>query len=214
MQKTVLLKASLLLGAFLVSFLIAEAVCRIVRPQLGTVLLTEKMFQLTEAEGLLYELRPNVVFHSEVEYRTNTHGMRDRERTRAKPENTRRLAILGDSITFGYWVDQQDVYPQKLESLIAARNTGPSDLEVLNFGVSGYNIDQEIATLEQKTLAFDPDVIVFGFCLNDFDSAFSYEYGLRATAKNRKEKEGPWANCLLPGTGSEYTTTNNIYELK
>ncbi len=27
-------------------------------------------------------------------------------------------------------------------------------------------------------------------------------------------KEGPWANCLLPGTGSEYTSTNNIYDLR
>lgn len=27
-------------------------------------------------------------------------------------------------------------------------------------------------------------------------------------------KEGPWANCLLPGTGSEHSSTNNIYDLK
>jgi putative proteasome-type protease len=27
-------------------------------------------------------------------------------------------------------------------------------------------------------------------------------------------KEGPWGDCLLPGTGSEHTTTNNIYDLK
>lgn len=37
----------------------------------------------------------------------------------------------------------------------------------INFGVMGYDTTQEARLLETKVLAFQPDLIVIGYCLND-----------------------------------------------
>ena len=42
-------------------------------------------------------------------------------------------------------------------------------VEVLNFGVPGYNLDQEIEVLRTRALELDPDVVVIAFCLNDLE---------------------------------------------
>ena len=49
---------------------------------------------------------------------------------------------------------------------------------MLNFGVPGYNLEQEIEALRAKALAFSPDLVVVLFCLNDLEGLFSYELGL------------------------------------
>ncbi len=186
-----------LFGALIVCIALAEGMVRVLHPQLGTISLNRELVQLSENEKLLYELRPNRSIRSEVTYATNEHGMRDRSRTRSRSRTREgaqgkvRIVTLGDSITFGYWVDQADVYTAKLESLVEANKLGEVGLEVLNFGVSGYNLDQEIETLRSKAMRFDPDIILFGLCLNDIDSPFSYEYGLTAGATERQGQAGP-----------------------
>jgi hypothetical protein len=57
------------------------------------------------------------------------------------------------------------------------RGEGPR-VEVLNFAVPGYRLDQEIETLRSRALPFAPDAVVLAFCLNDFEGIFSYELGL------------------------------------
>ena len=37
----------------------------------------------------------------------------------------------------------------------------------MNFGVSGYNSSQEVRTLETKALAYEPDLVVLQYCMND-----------------------------------------------
>jgi lysophospholipase L1-like esterase len=87
----------------------------------------------------------------------------------------KRVAVLGDSIAFGYWVREEDGFPRQLEAMLRA---GGQRVEVLDFGVPGYNLDQEIETLRAKALAFQPDAVVVAFCLNDLEGIFSYELGL------------------------------------
>jgi lysophospholipase L1-like esterase len=38
---------------------------------------------------------------------------------------------------------------------------------VLNFGVSGYNTQQEVEMLKAKGLRYDPDLVILAYCLND-----------------------------------------------
>jgi lysophospholipase L1-like esterase len=40
-------------------------------------------------------------------------------------------------------------------------------VEVLNFGVNGYNTRQEVETLREKGLQFEPDLVVVAYCVND-----------------------------------------------
>jgi len=101
-------------------------------------------------------------------FHINRSGFRDREFQREKIAETRRIIILGDSITAGNGVDNVDLtYPKRLEALFNASAEGQRT-EVLNMGVGGYNTLQQVETLRVKGMTYDPDVVMIGFCVNDF----------------------------------------------
>jgi len=119
----------------------------------------------------------------------NRHGFRDRECELEKPAGTLRVVAIGDSITFGNMLPVEDSYPKQLEALLVADGHA---VEVLNFGVGGYDVLQSVVMLEQRALAFDPDAVVLGFCVNDLGTVSisrsyiesmeryrSFPYGLR-----------------------------------
>ena len=97
--------------------------------------------------------------------RTNSHGLRDRERSLEKPPGGRRVILLGDSIVEGHGIREADTISRQLERLYADGKT-----EVLNFGVSGYCTLAEIEMLEVKGVFFGPDQVVLVFVQNDFDN--------------------------------------------
>ncbi len=100
--------------------------------------------------------------------RINSHGFRDVERTVAKTSGTLRIAVLGDSVAFGWGVPEEDRFSNVLEQLLCAdRPTSPPQVEVLNFAVPGYNTVMEEALLRTKVVAFQPDVIVVHLVGND-----------------------------------------------
>jgi hypothetical protein len=157
--------------------MVLELIFRLAGVSVGTVQINRETVRRSTNPRLLFELRPGGVAHAEVEYRVNSQGLRGPETTVDKPGGVRRLAVLGDSVAFGYWVAERDGFPRQLEGLLQGR-TGGERVEVLDFGVPGYNLDQEIETLRAKALEFAPDVVVVAFCLNDLEGLFSYELGL------------------------------------
>lgn len=123
--------------------------------------------------ALIYELRPGLerdFGHRHV--RINNAGMRDvREYLEAKGTNTFRIVGLGDSGMFGWDVEQEDPYLAVLGRSLNARGDGRT-YEVLNFGVPGYNTQLELEMLKCRALAYGPDVVVVGWCDNDFNYPF------------------------------------------
>lgn len=96
--------------------------------------------------------------------RINSRGMRDKERSLEKPENTYRIAVLGDSYTEARQVDQAKTYPAILEQQLAACPAlSGQKPEVLNFGVSGFGTTQELLQLREKVWDFQPDLVLLGF---------------------------------------------------
>ena len=121
---------------------------------------------------IVYELWPgiDVLFddaHSgrPVRVVTSGAGFRGRDYPITKAPPIRRIVGLGDSLMFGWGVEQGQDYL----SLLEARLTGPGagTWEAINTAVPGYNTAMEIATLEAKGLAYRPDLVVLGFCPND-----------------------------------------------
>ena len=94
----------------------------------------------------------------------NSHGFRDRERALEKAAGTRRIVTIGDSITFAGAMDARSRFTERLEAQLRTAGQG---VEVLNLGVGGYDTLQEAAVLEHKGLAFDPDLVLLVFCIND-----------------------------------------------
>ena len=91
----------------------------------------------------------------------NSLGYRDREHDRPKPPNTVRIAVLGDSFVEARQVPLQDTFWARLgHELQACDAFDGRSVEVLSFGVGGYNTSQEYLTLKQDVLNFAPDIVL------------------------------------------------------
>lgn len=110
---------------------------------------------------LSYDLEPSMeVDWDGVPFSTNRWGMRDRDRTREKPANTVRMAVVGPSHVMGSHVPDEAVFSAVLEHrLNMATESGPH-FEVLNFGIPRYALTQQLALLDDRVLEFEPDIVV------------------------------------------------------
>jgi len=95
-------------------------------------------------------------------FTTNRWGMRDQDYPQAKPPDTLRIAILGPSHVMGNNVADGVVFESLVEKRLNSEFTyGPyRHFEILNFGVDGHSLPQQIALLEDRVFAFSPDVVI------------------------------------------------------
>ena len=89
----------------------------------------------------------------------NSYGMRDIERTLIKPPNVYRIAVIGDSYVESLQVDRNDSFCAKLEKRLSEPGE-KTKVEVLNFGVSAYNLGQMMLRTENLALKFQPDMVL------------------------------------------------------
>lgn len=133
------------------------------------ILFNEGVFhQKSENPLLVYEIKPNVTKKGpgKVIYTSNFNGLRDYVYNFEKSNNTIRIAALGDSIVFGYGIDLEDTFLKILERKLNSMGDNIK-YEIINFGVGGYNIIQELETFKTKVLNYTPDIILIGYTLND-----------------------------------------------
>ncbi|MEE8574111.1 MAG: SGNH/GDSL hydrolase family protein, partial [Thermodesulfobacteriota bacterium] len=129
-------------------------------------------FRLSPNPLIGYELKPNlavdkVALYADFADKTNSLGFRDVEHKIEKKEGVFRILVLGDSITQGFYIkEKKDIFTSVMEREL---RRSAVVAEVINFGVSGYNTQQEVYTLKEKGLAFKPDLVVVAFCLNDIE---------------------------------------------
>lgn len=170
-KRSASLRVRLAIGgsALLVGVLGLEGILRLARyDPLGRVLGGRDLFLQESPDPILgYELTPRAQgFAWGCNVRINSLGMRDREYSLKKPAGTKRILVLGDSITFGNFLPLDATYPKRLEA--SCRLAGRR-VEVLNLGVGGYDTLQEVAFLERRGLVCEPDLVVVGYCMNDTD---------------------------------------------
>jgi lysophospholipase L1-like esterase len=78
-----------------------------------------------------------------------------------------RVLCIGDSHTYGLWVDREQAYPQQLEALWNEEKVRPL-IEVMNLGFSGVNSGQLVRDLPRMIDAFEPDVVIILVGVNDY----------------------------------------------
>lgn len=115
------------------------------------------------AEQVIVYPRPGAA-DRRVLARVNEQGWRGAVTPLARRPGVVRIAAVGDSHTFGHGVADDETWPAVLER---ALGTASAPVEVMNCGVNGYDADQVVALLEKRVLAWDPDLVVYGFFCND-----------------------------------------------
>jgi D-alanyl-lipoteichoic acid acyltransferase DltB (MBOAT superfamily)/lysophospholipase L1-like esterase len=91
----------------------------------------------------------------------NQWGMRDKPYEKAKPANTYRIALLGDSHAFGLGLANDEVFEAVLEKRLNndVSRTSSLNYEILNFGVPGSFLLSQLMILDDRVLPFGPDAI-------------------------------------------------------
>lgn len=106
-------------------------------------------------------------------YRINSRGFRGAEFDATKPAGEARVVTVGDSITFGWEISEDDAtYPGQLQALLDRRTPGVRRVRVINAGVPRYTSEQVVRLLRDDVLGLQPDLVVL--CVGWNDLAFSY----------------------------------------
>jgi len=128
--------------------------------------------KVSDNPELVYEHKPSTsVELYGVDIKTNSNGFRDYEHPIKKDNNTFRIFVLGDSITFGWGVTLNDTFTKllerKLNLLKPLKNY--SKYEVINSGIGNYNTAMELTLLKEKGLKYEPNLIILQFYVNDVE---------------------------------------------
>jgi hypothetical protein len=107
-------------------------------------------FPISDKENYYTVNRKIFVKNNSVGFRDRNHGKKE------KP----RIVFLGDSFVWGYGVEQEERFTEKLQQLLPG-------YEIFNFGVSGYGSDQEYLILKKYFYFYKPDIVFLIFCNND-----------------------------------------------
>jgi hypothetical protein len=106
-------------------------------------------------------------------YRSSSEGIRAPEEgvPYAKVTGKTSIALAGDSFTFG-----EDAKFDETWGYFLGKQLG-SDYQVLNFGVSGYGVDQIFLRYEKDIRTWKPKVVIFGFISHDVErTMFVYPF--------------------------------------
>ena len=102
------------------------------------------------------------------EFRVNRWGFRGKDfLPRAEEgEDTFRILVLGDSLTVGQGVGEEQRYSNLLEQKLKTRYPNVK-IEVINLGVQGFETLQEYKIFAGMRETVDPDLVIVGFYTND-----------------------------------------------
>jgi hypothetical protein len=94
----------------------------------------------------------------------NSDGLRDAEHVIEKPDHTFRIAILGDSYAEAIQVPVEQTFWRVIgDQLADCPGLKGKQVEVINFGVSGFGTVQELLTLKHKVWKYSPDIVLLAF---------------------------------------------------
>ena len=108
-----------------------------------------------------------------VRLRINGKGLRGREYPYEKSDRSFRILVLGDSLTLGWGVNQEQTYPSLLEQELN-RQSGRGKYEVINAGVGNWNTVQEVKFYWEEGYKYKPDLVILGYCINDAETEERY----------------------------------------
>lgn len=96
----------------------------------------------------------------------NKDGFRDINYSVKKPEGTTRIAALGDAVTFGQGVENNETWPSYLQRSLERRYPS-QNFQVMNYGIPFVGTKQEVIWFNRTGRKYDPDIVVLQYMDND-----------------------------------------------
>lgn len=122
---------------------------------------------------MTFMLQPNKDFVTlGVPFRTNEFGFRD-DPVKPKTPDIFRILIVGDSVTFGTGVTNEETFPNVLEKMLASRVRPGQSVDVINAGISAYNIRNIRGQMQEFIPRIQPNLVIYVFVENDLDDSVS-----------------------------------------
>lgn len=115
-------------------------------------------------QDFIWKELPPLPYHVSI----NALGYRGTELQRDKKADELRVFVVGDSYTFGSFVDNEETLPAQLESRLADKCTA-KDVSVINSGVPGSTIRTQVNMIE-RGLVLKPDLVALVFHDNDIEN--------------------------------------------
>ena len=226
MKKTLIINIAVFIIALILILFLLEISLRLFFPQ------DLNYFKLDETLG--YKGIPNMKTAFRIpEFSTivklNEKGLRDYNHEYENNLGKYRILVLGDSMTFGYGVENNEAYPNVLENFL---NEKESKYEIINAGVTGWNTAQELAFLETEGLNYNPNMVLLGIMSNDIPTNYldknifllengklvknypSYKFSLIQRVKNFLSSHSHLYNFIKTKTGLKTRVTKEKEEEK
>ena len=171
-------KLLMILLSFILTLCVAEIIARLLWPTSWGV----PAFAVPDPQRFYVLAKNYEGWWSGQPVKTNNFAMRDdRDYKIEKDENTFRILVLGDSVTFGNNVRFEETWTYQFENML--KSWEPSvDWQVWNAGVPGYDAVTVLRTLKSIGPIYNPNMVIFGVYENDIQSRlFSYRENAKAT---------------------------------
>jgi hypothetical protein len=169
--RLLLLRSLLVVLGALAALALGEAAARLLVPS-ASVSELRGLHEFRPDRSWLYGLRPGAEGRlsetGDALYRINPDGFRGPRHARPGPAGGMRVVVIGDSISFGYAVEEASAFPRVLEAKLAAL-APQAAIEVVNLGVGGYNAWNEAELLKDVGVTYQPDLVLVQFCINDLN---------------------------------------------
>jgi len=161
-----LLSVSVVMFASILTLLFGEIVVRVFVPTERLVPLNEEIHGITALKANVAGV--HVIPHTfQVSYHTSAQRFRSSKTFAPLPDSrTLRVAVIGDSFTFGWGANDDQTYPSQLEQLLNSKY-GPT--EVLNAGVCGTGTGNEALWYDMSVRPFHPNLVILTVVPNDTD---------------------------------------------
>ena len=182
---SILTRFALVTLGFALAFGLAEVAARIFEQQFGQCDEPEETPGSPVIVSVFDLARPGMsgVTLCNVPYRTNRFGFRGPEVRRKKPPGVFRIVIGGDSVTMGSGIPEDQTYSSQLQNLLNEGRDRGRRFETLNLGISGLPIRQVVSRIERIGVPLDPDLIVYGWTINDIEDT---NYRMASSKEDRR----------------------------
>ena len=132
--------------------------------------------------------------------RSNNLGLRGPNVLPEKKQGAFRVATVGDSITAGFFVDNEHTWQHYLHEFLNGGSA--SRFEIVNCAREGGSIDAALSQLTKYALPLDPDIVILTFVSNDIFEILgrSEEELLQRRADIRMDLRGSVQRFLLTKT--------------